>query len=100
MMLYTDKPRNYRKAYPLALPPGTNLRHGYKLMDVLGQGTFDITYLAINQNDQQFAIKEFFYKPLCFRDGYNMIFGQMGFRAPNGHTYSYNLDSDRIYLIR
>lgn len=66
------------KNYTQALQPGTMLNggeHPYKVVRVLGQGGFGITYLVsgrlrvgtINVT-VQFAVKEFFVKACCFRD--------------------------------
>ena len=53
------------------LSPGTFLRHdSYRIEKVLGQGGFGITYLATDVNlDRQVAIKEFFPKDYCDRNG-------------------------------
>lgn len=52
------------------LKTGATLQDGkYKIMRVLGQGGFGITYLAENQYlGSQVAIKEFFFKQYCERD--------------------------------
>jgi serine/threonine protein kinase/HAMP domain-containing protein len=48
-----------RALAPIALPPGHRL-HEYRIDDVLGQGSFGITYLATDVNlDTQVAIKEY-----------------------------------------
>jgi len=53
-----------------ALQPGTTLQSGkYKIIKVLGQGGFGITYLAENTMlDGKMAIKEFFFKEYCDRE--------------------------------
>ena len=53
------------------LKEGTLLQAGkYKIEKVLGQGGFGITYLATQELlDRKVAIKEFFYKDYCERDG-------------------------------
>ena len=53
------------------LKPGTTLRNGdYRIVQTLGQGGFGITYLAIDVAlDRQVAIKEFFPKNYCDREG-------------------------------
>lgn len=55
----------------LQLKEGTLLQAGkYKIEKVLGQGGFGITYLATQELlDRKVAIKEFFYKDYCERDG-------------------------------
>ena len=55
----------------LQLKEGTLLQAGkYKIEKVLGQGGFGITYLAIQELlDRKVAIKEFFYKDYCERNG-------------------------------
>ena len=52
------------------LKTGTILQGGkYKILKVLGQGGFGITYLAENTMlDGKVAIKEFFFKDFCNRD--------------------------------
>lgn len=48
-----------RELAPIALPPGHRL-HEYRIDDVLGQGSFGITYLATDVNlDAKVAIKEY-----------------------------------------
>ena len=48
-----------RALAPIALPPGYRL-HEYRIDDVLGQGSFGITYLATDVNlDTKVAIKEY-----------------------------------------
>lgn len=53
------------------LKQGTTLRHGtYRIEGILGQGGFGITYLATDLNlDRKVAIKEFFPKDYCDREG-------------------------------
>lgn len=73
-MTYEDQPREYLAEYPNALPPGTYLRNGlYRVMDVLGKGSFGITYLAVTPDNQLFAIKEFFHKDYCERSEDNSM---------------------------
>ena len=52
------------------LSPNTFLQGGrYKILKVLGQGGFGITYLAMQSGlERKVAIKEFFMKELCDRD--------------------------------
>ncbi len=54
-----------------ALQPNTTLQGGkYKILKVLGQGGFGITYLAEQTMlERNVAIKEFFMKEFCERDG-------------------------------
>ena len=54
-----------------ALQQGSTLQGGrYKIERVLGQGGFGITYLAVQSGlERKVAIKEFFMKDLCNRDG-------------------------------
>lgn len=53
------------------LRPGAMLRHNtYRIERMLGQGGFGITYLAYDLNlDRKVAIKEFFPKDFCARQG-------------------------------
>lgn len=56
----------------MQLKPGTLLQGGkYRIEKVLGQGGFGITYLAVQTNlkNRKVAIKEFFLKEHCERDG-------------------------------
>ena len=50
---------------------GTYLQNGkYRIIGMLGQGGFGITYLAVQSGlERKVAIKEFFMKDLCNRDG-------------------------------
>lgn len=75
-MTFNDRPIDYSNHYPNALPPGTVLKGIYKVMDVLGQGSFGITYLAVTQDGQQFAIKEYFHKRMCYRSGLDVTFSK------------------------
>lgn len=52
------------------LKPGTTLQNGkYKILQILGQGGFGITYLAEQPMlNRKVAIKEFFMKEYCDRD--------------------------------
>ena len=54
----------------MQLTNGTELKRGdYRIIDVLGQGGFGITYLALQVKlNRKLAIKEFFMKDLCNRD--------------------------------
>lgn len=56
------------------LQPNTTLQGGkYKIVRVLGQGGFGITYLATQTSLQRkVAIKEFFMKDFCSRDSHTM----------------------------
>ncbi|MDY3062542.1 MAG: bifunctional serine/threonine-protein kinase/formylglycine-generating enzyme family protein [Bacteroidaceae bacterium] len=53
------------------LKVGSTLQGGrYKITGILGQGGFGITYLAIQSGlERKVAVKEFFMKELCERDG-------------------------------
>ncbi|MCM1319774.1 MAG: serine/threonine-protein kinase [Muribaculaceae bacterium] len=54
----------------MELKRGVTLHNTYRIIRVLGQGGYGITYLAEHiLLDQQVAIKEFFPKLLCDRDG-------------------------------
>ena len=55
----------------ITLQQGSTLQGGrYKIERVLGQGGFGITYLAVQSGlERKVAIKEFFMKDLCNRDG-------------------------------
>lgn len=59
----------------MQLQAGTTLQNGkYKIIRVLGQGGFGITYLAGNTLlDKPVAIKEFFPKDFCGRDNTSHI---------------------------
>jgi TPR repeat protein/serine/threonine protein kinase len=57
----TDWPRN-------ALPAETVL-HGFRVVGILGRGGFGITYKAVDQIDQLFAVKECFPRQFAIRDG-------------------------------
>lgn len=59
----------------MQLNPGTTLQGGkFRIIKVLGQGGFGITYLAENTFLQRrFAIKEFFPKDFCSRTSTNSI---------------------------
>lgn len=59
------------KDIPQGLTPGTLLRDKtYRIEKILGQGGFGITYLATDLNlDLKVAIKEFFPKDYCDREG-------------------------------
>lgn len=73
-MTYNDQPIEYLAEYPNALPPGTKLKNGaYRVMNVLGQGSFGITYLAVTPEDQLFAVKEYFHKAYCERSADNSM---------------------------
>lgn len=73
-MNYNDNPIEYLAKYPNALPPGTPLKGGiYKVMNVLGQGSFGITYLAVTRDNQQYAVKEYFHKAYCERSENNRM---------------------------
>ncbi len=73
-MKYNDKPIEYLAEYPNALPPGTKLKNGaYRVMNVLGQGSFGITYLAVTPEGQLFAVKEYFHKAYCERSADNSM---------------------------
>ena len=52
------------------LQPNTILQNGkYKIIEMLGQGGFGITYLAMQSGlERKVAIKEFFMKEVCERD--------------------------------
>lgn len=52
------------------LKAGTLLRGTYRIERMLGQGGFGITYLALDTSlDRKVAVKEFFPKDYCDRDG-------------------------------
>lgn len=74
-MNYDDQPRDYLAKYPNALKrePATILDGMYKVMDVLGQGSFGITYLVVTKENQQYAIKEYFHKDYCGRAENNQM---------------------------
>ena len=57
----TDWPRD-------ALAPETVL-NGYRLVGILGRGGFGITYKAVDQIDQRFAVKECFPHQFAVREG-------------------------------
>jgi len=60
-------PAMRRELAPMALPAGHRL-HEYRIDDVLGQGSFGITYLATDVNlDAQVAIKEYLPAELAIR---------------------------------
>lgn len=75
------------KEYNGSLPDGTTLKgvaYNYIIQKVLGQGTFGITYLAkvvmqgalgILNTNMYVAIKEFFMKDICWREGSNVMTG-------------------------
>lgn len=54
------------------LPENTYLGRGrYRIVRYLGHGGYGITYLAVDMQQRRYvAIKEFFPKELCLRDGY------------------------------
>ena len=52
----------------ISLPEGTDIA-GYRLLRVLGDGGFGITYLAENYNKEKFAIKEYLPSQFAVRDG-------------------------------
>ena len=56
------------------LKPNTTLQGGkYKIVRVLGQGGFGITYLAMQTSLQRrVAVKEFFMRDFCSRDSHTM----------------------------
>ena len=74
--------KNENGKYHNSLPPGTLLRgvtYSYKIIKVLGQGTFGITYLATVRSDggsdldgTQVAIKEFFMSDINGRDTFTV----------------------------
>ena len=52
-----------------SLPVGTLLIRKYKILSVMGQGGFGITYLAEHiELHNRFAIKEFYVRQWCTRD--------------------------------
>lgn len=54
------------------LKPGTTIYDGYVVKDVLGEGGFGITYLAVEQDGgRQFAVKEYFPLQLAVRQREN-----------------------------
>lgn len=61
----------------MQLKPNTQLQGGkYRIIRVLGQGGFGITYLAEQTIlDKKVAIKEFFPKDFCGRDHGNLVLG-------------------------
>ena len=62
-----------RSLAPIALQPGHRL-HEYRIDDVLGQGGFGITYLAVDVNlSTQVAIKEYLPAQLALRTGDNTV---------------------------
>ena len=60
-----------RTDYTMQLNKGTELQNGkYRILGILGQGGFGITYLAQQERpNRKVAIKEFFMKEHCNRDG-------------------------------
>lgn len=53
----------------MQLNSGHILNNRYKVLDVLGQGGFGITYLAYDtKENRHVAVKEFFFKDCCERD--------------------------------
>ena len=56
------------EAYKVALPEGTDIG-GYRLLRVLGDGGFGITYMAENFRKARFAIKEYLPNQFAVRDG-------------------------------
>ena len=59
----------------MKLKPNTTLQSGkYRIIRVLGQGGFGITYLAVDTTtDRYVAIKEFFPKDFCGRDNTSQL---------------------------
>ncbi len=66
----------------MQLTNGTELKRGdYRILGILGQGGFGITYLALQVKlNRKVAIKEFFMKDLCNRDddGSHVSVGSVG----------------------
>ena len=60
----------------VGLPPGALLHNGkYKVLKVLGQGGFGITYLATHLSlGRKVAIKEFYMNGFCERNGESRVF--------------------------
>lgn len=57
-----------QKKHPLALPQGSQLLQRYWLGEILGQGMFDITYLALDtENNCRCVIREYFPEKLAVR---------------------------------
>jgi TPR repeat protein len=59
------------------LKKGALLKHGeYRIEDVLGQGGFGITYLAVQIGlNRKVAVKEFFMSDFCYRDASTFFVG-------------------------
>ena len=55
-----------------ALPRGT-IVHGYKIVGFLGSGGFGVTYLARDEVEQPFAIKEYFPRDFATRHGLTVV---------------------------